>query len=381
MVGFVECLFWGSLALLAYTYAGYPIVCWIWGRLFPRPIRSLAGSLRSPLTVILVAYNEESRIEARLRNLVSGGLEPEDQILVMCDGCGDRTAQVARDLAERRIEVVELPRGGKAAALNEGVARARGAIVVFCDARQRFAPDAIPRLLRHFEDEKIGAVSGNLEIEASEAGAGKGVDLYWKLEKFVRKWEAKFDSTIGCTGAIYAIRRNLYEPIPADTLLDDVVIPMRIALRGYRVAFDEEAKAYEPQRLEPERERRRKSRTLAGNYQMLFRYPSWILPWRSRLWFQLICHKYLRLTGMLWLIVCAATSCFLATQRPLFLWICCGEALLFALACAGLVFRNVRLKFVTIPAAFLFLQWTSVEALFFYVRMVRRRRAEAGPVW
>ena len=125
--------------------------------------------------------------------------------------------------------------------------------------------------MRHFNDSSVVAVSGQLFPHGSIGGASRGIDFYWKLEKSLRNAEAKHDSCIGCTGAIYALRRESYSPIPQDTLLDDVIIPMQAVTGGRRVLFDAEARAYDPQRLDVKREIYRKPRTLAGNFQMLVR--------------------------------------------------------------------------------------------------------------
>lgn len=381
MENLLQLLFWLSAGLIGFAYAGYPVLCFLLGRLHPRSRHLPPSPSRPRASFLLVVHNEQQRIEARLRNLLESQSAPDDEILIICDGCRDETAARARALNDPRIRVEEVPRGGKARGLNHGARLASREIIVFCDARQSFAPGATDRLLHHFADPRTGAVSGNLEIEPSTAGAGRGVDVYWRLEKFVRRWESAFDSAIGCTGAIYAIRRKLFEHLPVDTLLDDVVIPMRIANRGFRILFEPEAVALEPQRLDPAKERRRKPRTLAGNYQMLFRYPGWLLPWRCRLWWQLFCHRYLRLMGAPLLLTTLTSSALLARTLPFHRAVFAAEGVLLFLAALGLIFPRISSRLVTIPAAFLFLQWTSVMALLFYLRMPGGRRSGPGVTW
>ena len=222
------------------------------------------------------------------------------------------------------------------------------------------------RLVGRFSDPSVGGVSGALIVEESAGGAGSGIDQYWHLEKTIRGAESQYDSSVGCSGAVYAIRRELFIPLPDDTLLDDVIIPMFIALKGYRIRFEPRAVAYDPQRLEPEKERHRKRRTLAGNFQMLFRYPKWLLPWHNRLWWQLISHKYLRIFAPFFLLTLFFTNVFLANQ--LFYRITLYVQLAFyAIAVAGMLLKGSKLKILTIPAGFVFLNLMAVEGFIYYL--------------
>lgn len=358
-------VFWVSLAGLFYTFAGYPLLMAILARCTGR--RSAPASDSRPaqptVTVVLVARNEENRIARRIENLLSGSY-PGDKldILLVIDGSTDATARIASEYSDPRVRVLEVgERSGKASCLSRAAAAQKGEVVVFADARQRFAEDTIPRLVSWFADPKIGAVSGNLSIEKSGSSVGKGVDAYWKLERAIREWESRFDSSIGCTGAVYAVRGALFSGIPGDTILDDVVIPMLITLRRYRVIFDRQAEAFDPQTLEPEKERIRKRRTLAGNLQMLFRYPEWLLPWRNRLWWQLISHKYLRLAAPL-LLVAMFFSNFLAAHDWPYIILFVGQTLFVGLAILGLAMPGMRKAWLSIPSGFIFLNWMVVEA-------------------
>ncbi len=385
-------IFWLSLLVMGYTYLGYPLLLrlLIGGRdrlrrrWSPEPDPEPAaepepGSLPF-LSIVLVVYNEAGRIEARLRNLDDCDYPGPRELVVVCGGCTDDTAARARAWrGGLEVRVIEREgRSSKAAGLNVGVAEARGSLIVFADARQRFNRYALRRLVAPFADPRVAAVSGNLEIAASEDGAGAGIDAYWKFERWIRRLESDWDSVIGCTGAIYALRRDDFEPLPEDTILDDVVIPMRTLMKGHRVRFESEALAFDPQHLSPEKERLRKIRTLAGNYQMLFRYPEWLSPLRNRTWWQVISHKYLRLAGPFLLAACLVTSGWLARESAFYALAFGGQLLCYALAALGMVFRDLRSPLVTAPAGFLFLQWQGLRALFHYLRL--RRSSEAG-VW
>jgi len=361
----VEVAFWGSALLIVFTYVGYPVLMAVLARgKNPQPTPP-ANPLS--ITAVIVAHNEAKRITARIQNLLASDY-PADRlrVLVVSDGSTDDTVRVVRALNEPRADVLALPeRGGKAGGLNAGVAASDSDLIVFADARQTFAPDAITRLASWFGDARYGAVSGELEIAAAESGTGSGVGAYWKLERFLRAKEAATDSCIGCTGAIYAIRRALYTPIPPDTTLDDVVIPMRIAVAGHRVGHDPQAKAFDPQSQEPEVEALRKNRTLAGNFQMLFRQPGWLLPWKNRLWWRLIAHKYLRIIAPALLLILLASSAFLR-QESLYLAALLLQLGFYLVGAFGMVTR-LRIKIFSLPAAFVFLNLAVVRAFFGYL--------------
>ncbi|HEX4084240.1 MAG TPA: glycosyltransferase family 2 protein [Chthoniobacteraceae bacterium] len=351
-----QILFWTSVALLAYTFAGYQLLIGLLARV--RRVRPTEATLPAPArpAAIVAAYNEEERIAARIENLKAATVPVE--VIVCSDGSTDGTASAARKAGARVFEFSE--RRGKAACLSEVIPRLDAEIIVLADCRQQFTPDTIPRLLSHFTDPEIGAVSGILRIGDPRTAAGAGVDLYWKMETVLRKAESDFDSCIGCTGAVYAIRRPLFQPLDADIILDDVVIPMRIALAGRRVIYDTTAEAFDPQPLDPRAETVRKARTLAGNIQMCARFPAWLLPWKNRLAWQLVSHKYLRLAGPLFLVgALAASGCLAAI--PFYracLWV---QLFLYLFAFAGLLAPRLRLPLFSIPAGFLFLNFMTLR--------------------
>lgn len=359
-----ECqlLFWFSLAALAYTFLGYPLLIGLLARFAGRRTVKAAPSKPPSISVVLVAFNEEDRIVPRVENLLAANYPAGKlEVLVVTDGSTDGTVAKLRALSDPRVRVLTREqRSGKSACLNAAIPQARGELVVLCDARQRFAPHTIPELVANFSDPALGAVSGSLEIDPAATGVGGGVDLYWKLEKFIRASEGRFSSTIGATGAVYAIRRELFQPIPDDTLLDDVVIPMQIAVNHCkRVSFDPGAPAYDPQTTDPAREKRRKMRTLAGNFQMLAHHSGWLLPWRTGLWWQLLSHKYSRIVAPVFMVTMFASNAALAGEpfyRPVFI----AHIAFYALALLGLALPALKWKPFSVPAGFVFLNLMTV---------------------
>jgi cellulose synthase/poly-beta-1,6-N-acetylglucosamine synthase-like glycosyltransferase len=298
-------VYWSSVALVAFTYLGYPAIARVRAYLYGRPVRRAAdagdGSSPPSVSVVLAAYNERGAITRRLHEFTAAIAADNlvGEVVVVSDGSTDGTADMVRQFAARPgavpVRLIELRRnGGKAAAITAGCRAAQYEVVVLADTRQTWAPDALARLLENFADPEVGAVSGELEVQAASGVVG-GVGLYWRFEKWLRRQEAEVHSTVGLTGAICAARRRLVRPIPAGTILDDVYWPLGVAMQNYRVVFDGRARAFD--RLPPAvtAEFRRKVRTLSGNFQLVARLPEALLPWRNPVWFPLIAHKLLRL--------------------------------------------------------------------------------------
>lgn len=364
------------LLLIGYAHAGYPLLMALLARFKPRPPQA-DGSLPPGISVVLSVFNAESRIQARLQNLLACRWPGEMEIVVFCDGCTDATAEKVMELKDARLRVISHPQQrGKATALNEAIPTCRFPVVILCDARQDFHPEALLNLATPFSDPRVGAVSGLLEIASSAAGSGQGVDLYWKIERKLREWEGRFDSVIGCTGAIYAIRRDLFQPLHPATILDDVVLPMRILVSGFRVLYSPGAVAYDPQTLDPDLEKKRKLRTLAGNYQMIEHFPGWLMPWKNRCWWQLISHKYLRL-AVPWLLLAVLLLSLAAPKSPVVWLLLAGQIMAYGAAGAGLLLPGLKGRLFTVPAGFLLLQITCLRALGAYFQA----RRDALSLW
>ena len=369
-------MFWIGSVLLVHTFAGYPAIIHFYGLMKQRrrsgAAKEKARTTDPMVSVVLVIRNEAERIRNRIENLQESDYPAENlEIIVVSDGSTDDAAALLSGTTVRFLH--HACHRGKPSCINDGVAAAKGGIIVFADARQTFNPDTIARLVEAFDDPSVGAVSGELFIAGSGNGVASGVDAYWRLEKLIRLGESRIDSSIGCTGAVYAIRREAFEPLPPDTILDDVVCPMKVAMKGYRVLFEPRATAYDPQNLDPSRESRRKRRTLAGNFQMLFRYPSWLLPWRNRLAFQLISHKYLRLLAPALMLLAFASAVILASRGSTFFTVAAaGQIAFYLLAATGLAFPRLKLRPLTLPAAFVFLNFMTIFGLIEY--LTRRRR-------
>jgi poly-beta-1,6-N-acetyl-D-glucosamine synthase len=351
----MELVFWIALGFVLYVYAGYPLVLAIWARLRPRHWRRAVG-LTPPVTIVIAARDEAARLPGRIENLLALDY-PADrlEIIVVSDGSTDRTREALRPYVytrrpsrgTRRLPVVrfiERAAEGKAAALNAGVTAAAHDILVFTDARQRFARDAVTRLVENFADARVGGVSGELvldcELGASTSSISDSVGTYWRYEKWLRARESEIDSMIGATGAIYALRRAAWRPLPHGIILDDVLAPMRAVLSGWRVVLDDRARAFDTTAPDTAAEMRRKTRTLAGNWQMLTQAPQLLMPGLNRTWLQYGSHKIGRLLVPFALVLALVANLALAARTS---WVY-SITLLVQLAFYGLALYGAGLE-------------------------------------
>ena len=358
-------IFWLSLALIAYAYAGYPVLLLAVARFKRLQVRK--EEVLPTVSIVMAVRNEGLRLRRKLDNLRQLEYPPHLlQIVIASDGSTDDTEDILQ-LERDQIEMVVLRESvGKAAALNAAVRRANGEILVFLDARQRVDLRAIRELTANFADAGVGAVSGELLLEdESGAPAADAVGLYWKIEKMVRRLESASGSVVGVTGAIYAIRRELFEELPSGLLLDDVLVPMRIARRGRRVVFEPKAIARDTVFLERGREFSRKVRTLTGNYQLVQRAP-WILSAKNPLLFRFVSHKLMRLFVPILLPVCLLSS--ISADGFFYKAMFTGQVVLYCLALLGSVVPSSRrFKPVAIVSTFVMLNAAAAMALYNFV--------------
>ena len=369
MTAVTYAVFWTCGLLLAHIFSGYPLWIWLQARLFPRPLHK--QGITPTVSVVIAAYDGADYIQSKLTNL--GNLHyPDDklEIIIACDGCHDDTAQLARQFGDRRVRGLEFPtRRGKAACLNSAIGEARGEMLLLTDVRQKLAPQALRELVANLADPTVGAVGGELMLSDPETGFAQSVDAYWRYEKLIRYAESRSGSTIGVSGALYAMRRELFQPLPDGTVLDDVLIPMRVIAAGQRVVFEPAALAWDRATQAPVEERRRKIRTLAGNCQLIQLAPWLLLPWRNPAWFRFVSHKLLRLLGPWLLLMLALTSACLATS-----YLACAVVLVMLLIGASLVVIGrlqpapVRWLPVRLAVAFFYLNLFAAQAVVSFAR-------------
>ena len=363
-------LFWFSITAILYTYLGYPLLVWLGARCRRRTVRKAAATPK--VSVIIACHNEARHIEARLRNLLASDYPTEQlEVIVVSDGSTDLTAEIARRFASHRVRVFAYEQQqGKATALNVGVEMATGDIIVFADARQRFEARAIRELVANFVDSTVGAVSGELLLDGA-GGVGESVGLYWKYEKWIRKSESRLGSVVGATGAIYAIRKSLWQPLPPMTILDDVYTPMQIAMAGHRVVFEEAARAYDQASGSARREFARKARTLTGNYQLCQLMPRLLVP-TSMLLLQFYSHKLMRLAAPIFLLLLFAVNVAIITSPNAALFYSAtlaAQLMFYACVAAGaaLLKRQRKVRLLNFAYVFSVMNAAALVGLFYFI--------------
>lgn len=362
-------LFWGSVALVTYTYFGYPLYLWLLARASAQPIAR--GAPRPKVVMVVVAHNEAGRIAAKLQTCLAQDYPAELlRVLVVCDGSTDGTPDLALADVSGRVSVLAMPqRRGKAACLNDAVAASGEEVIVFTDARQKLSPDAVSRLLAHFADPEVGAVSGELEfVDAEGLPFAGGIGAYWRYEKFIRRHESATGSVVGVTGALYALRRECFQAIAPDTILDDVAIPMVAAMQGWRVTFESGALAYDVPSATPAKEQVRKVRTLAGNFQLVAHFPRLLSPLHNPLWLRFVSHKFLRLVVPLLLLLALATNAWLAIDSPGYRVMLAAQGLGWVLALSGMAIPALqRNRGIALLVTFAHLNVYVVQGLFSFL--------------
>ncbi len=337
----LEVVFWTAAGFLIYTCIGYPVALKIVSLFFSRPVDK--KPLMQKASLIICAYNEEKWIQGKLENCLALDYPFELEIIVASDGSTDGTDEIVKQYASRGVHLIRpfLDRQGKASVLNAAVLQAKGEILIFSDARQMLDKIAISELVANFSDPKVGAVSGELHLSSThQTDTSRVVMFYWEYEKAIRKLESQVGSVPGVTGAIYAIRKRLYKPLTAGTLLDDVAVPIHIAMQGYRVVFDSKAVAYDQASTSLPKEWDRKVRTLAGNYQLIFNMPHLMNPMKNPIFFQFLSHKLFRLFVPYAMISLLLVNCFLTDG--IYGWILLAQGLFYTLGGVGILVQRRR---------------------------------------
>ena len=307
-------VFWSALAILVYAHVGYPLILRLVSVSAGRKGTIVDGSAPvaghvPSVSLIVPAYNEESVLAAKLENALAIDYPVERlEILVASDGSSDGTVEIARSFESRGVRVLAFPqRRGKTAVLNDAVHEAAGDVLCLCDANVMFRPDALKRLVTRLDDPKVGAVSGDVRLASEESSFGEGESTYFGIERTVQMAESRIGSMMGVDGGMYIVRRELFQPLPPDTIVDDFVVSMRVIRQGKRVVYEPTAIATENATATARQEFRRRVRLSAGAMQVLKRgeWPPLVRP--VALW-QFVSHKALRWLGPVWLVMLLVAS-------------------------------------------------------------------------
>ena len=347
---------WCIVGAMAYTYMGYPLLLWVLVRLRDRRVRP--GDATPSATLIISAFNEKDAIAEKLANALAtdypaGALE----ILVVSDASTDGTDRIVEGFSGQGVKLLRMAeRRGKTAGLNAAVAGARGEILVFSDANILYQTDAIRRLVRNFSDPSVGCVTGDSRyVDPGESAAHQQESTYWNYERIIRTLESHVGSTVGGDGAIFAIRRTLYSPLPADAI-NDLVTPLQIVARGFRAVFEPGAVGCERSAGVFAGEFRRKRRIVNRSWRGVMSHREVLNPWRVGLFaWQVWSHKVLR-WWMLPLMVLALVACLIANSMGRIFQVATGAFLLsLVLAAVGGLLPDRRGRLVSLAqSAFYF---------------------------
>ena len=351
-----------ALGTVAYVLIGYPLILAAAPFKTKRPV-SKNLDYSATVSVILAVYNGAEFIGAKLESILALDYPQElVQIIVVSDGSSDGAEYIVRQFLNRGVQLLVIPHSGKASALNAALAMASGEILFFTDVRQMLDRASLRHLVANFADSTVGAVTGEMRLVKGRRGEQADMDLYWRYEVWARKQHSRIDSIFTVTGCIYAMRRNLATPIPADTLSDDAVLPLTAFFQGYRVIFDPAAIAIDHP-AKTGTEFRRRCRTLAGLWQVFVNMPQ-LFTSRNRMRLHFLSHKFGRLV-LPWAILLAVAATIALPPTSFRSWMIWNECALMLLALLdGFVPHWIPFKRITSPArTFLTMNAASIAAL------------------
>ncbi len=345
----MEALLWLAGVLVLAAYLGYPLALFAWNgvRAAVGDVRYVAGGgdrrarrdiERWPsVTVVFSAYDEAGCIRQKIENCLALEYPAEKlEVLAGCDGCTDDTVERAREVADPRVRVLELsPRGGKASVLTRLVPAARGDLILLTDANVMLERGAARALAAHFRDPRVGAVVGRLRLH-NRVQRDYEESIYWKYETILKLHEGRLGCVLGGNGGLYAVRRLVFPPLPANTIVEDFVVAARIAARGWRIPYAPDAIAYEETTEDYGREFERRARIGAGDWQALGLVPALLDPRTGFLFVAFVGHKLLRWLAPLWLGLALGANAVLALRGTPGYWaLLLAQLGFYALALAG----------------------------------------------
>lgn len=298
-------ILWVSLGLILYCYGVYPLLVIVLARWFPDPVRR--GESTPPVSILIPAYNEEKVIAGKIQNTLSLDYPASlREIVVVSDGSSDATEEIARRYEGRGVKLLAHgQRRGKMRALLDAVAAAHGDILVFSDASGMLRPDALREMAANFADSRVGCVCGYYRSPGLARSGRRGESIYWEYEFAIKRAQSRLGTLLGATGALYAVRRELFTAPPPDTINDDFVIPALVVCRGYRAVLEERAVVDD---LDPcMGDFRSRVRVAAGNWQQLLYARGLLSPRRPLLLWQCVSHKLIRM--LVPLLLLAAIAC------------------------------------------------------------------------
>lgn len=337
-----EYIFWISLALIAHTYVFYPFTLMAFALLKRRRERAAYGEGATPsVSVVVSVFNEESLIRRRIENLLEQDYPADTlEILIGSDGSTDRTNQILAEMGSTRVRTLFYPqRRGKAGVLNDLIAQATGEVVVLTDANTFFDKETVKRLIERMADPTVGSVCGRLVLQSDFATiGGAGESSYWSYENGVKELEGIVYSAVGATGAVYAVRRDLIQPLPTNkVIMDDFLIPLYAVRKGFRTVYEPTAVAREKLSGSIAGEFKRKIRISAANFNGISEIADLLLPQKGFIAYALWSHKIIRWCVPFLLLLLGISSVALSGYGGIYVLTMAAGILLAAAALIGFV--------------------------------------------
>lgn len=362
-----QIIFAGSVAALLYTYAGYPLLVYLFARLRPKSVKRADFAPR--VTVLITAYNEEKAIREKLENTFSINYPAENlEILVASDGSTDKTDEIVKKFAVRGVKLFRQEgRKGKTFTQNKAVEQATGEIILFSDATTMYRPNVLREMLPNFADSTIGCVAGKLEyVDESSSNVGKGARSYWNYETFLKKSESRACSLIGASGCLYAVRRSAYQPMYPEACSDFLICTV-VYRQGLRSVYEPNAVCTEATNQKTDKEMQMRVRVIAQTYTDLWRNRQMLNPLRNGFYaIQLFSHKVLRYSVPLFLILICLSSLVLAFYSIFFEAVLVLQIGFYLSALVGWILEKNRVKIgvFAIPLYFVLANLASVIAFY-----------------
>jgi cellulose synthase/poly-beta-1,6-N-acetylglucosamine synthase-like glycosyltransferase len=371
--------FWLSVAVLCYTYMGYPLLLLLLSRLRPLPIRRAAWT--PTVSIIITAYNEERDLAAKLDNTLALDYPKEQlEIIVASDCSTDRTDEIVREFAAQGVRLHRQPeRLGKTAAQNAAVEQARGEIILFSDATTLYQPDVLRVMMPDFADPTVGCVAGRLiYVDPAQSSIGRGARSYWGFEVFLKQHESRVCSLIGTSGCLYAVRRSAYVPLYPEAC-SDFIIATKMMEQGLRAVYEPGAVCVEETNRRADKELRMRVRVITQTFTDLWRHRAMMNPLRSGFYaVELISHKVLRYLVSVFLIVILLSSVMLAPRSLFYAALAGAQVFFYLLALIGwrLERTGIRSRLLALPQYFVLANLASLAAFYQYLRGERYARWE-----
>jgi len=378
---FIIAVFWCSIGLILYTYVFYPFYIFILIRFFKKNVGAFYNTNLPTVSIIISAYNEEKILPEKIKNLYAIDY-PSDKIefLFGSDGSDDQTNSILDSVNKPNFKAeIFKNRMGKANVLNHLVQKAQGEIFLFSDANTMFEPSTVKKIVKHFSDSSVGGVCGELILSTDRKFVGEvGEMSYWKYESWLKKMESDYKTLIGATGAVYAIRKSLFRPLPSNkAVTDDFLIPLEVVRKGYRVLYEPDAKAYEEPLSNVADEFQRKVRIGASNFNGISEFTDLLKPKYGFVAFALWSHKIIRWFVPFLLIIILSSTIILSFQHDFYLLILKIEIVFIVLALFGFLFevKNKSLGILGFPYYFIAMN------LALFVGFIRFLRGSQSPSW